>query len=337
MANPDAKHLKLDFDVGRVFEAYRHRAVRRAVMIPLFGKQAPTVLLDIPKALDLVRTKWRRRCYQLSKAGWHPLRTWSAVTYAGNCPPFGVQTTTTARCCRRPLACPFCFGRDWVLYPFRKLETILYGVSGPYMVGQQLWEQDNDKVRTAGEPLLPLLRPDLKIVWFRRKIISYGDPEYPFDLENVRHHVHHVVAAVRRWRNIEQEQFGSDANTIQFNIYPVPTKQVMVLVRSGVLLVPQAVPESEVRRFVEAQPKKGPKTEAAAGMLECSKENLFKAFTKAIRYPSAAMRGLPDWTAATLNALKRFRGISTPGKLPPGAQVEFSRPGRAGDDGLAFW
>lgn len=313
----DRKHQTLDFDVTQTFQAYRWRACRRAIMLPLFGKVAGKLMPDQQVALDKVRGMWRFRTVELCDAGWWAMKSWKHVTYAMNCPPFGVRTNTRSRSCGRALVCPFCFARERVLFQFRKFEQTLFGISGPYMVGQQLWEAARKKPVTHGNPQLPLLRPDLKVVWFRR-VIRDTKRSIPFNLGTVQEH----VTAARDWVNThrtgEFNRFGANRGTVQFNIYPLPRKGYVVTVRAGVLLVPKDMPDELTQEYVgvhgDGERENGPS--AWAGVCPPTKGGLCEAFTQAIRYPQQLMRGLPTWTAATLNALHRFRATSWFGEKP---------------------
>lgn len=321
-------HLKLDYVVTHVCEAYRHRATRRCLFIPLFGHGSRRALLDVQAAFDRVRAMWRKRCYDLHMTNWPPLRAWRAMTYAMNCPPFGVRTGTKARTCKLDKVCPFCFARTRAEWPFRRLEVVLYGASGPYMVGQQLWEADKGLIPTRGAKQLPLIRPDLKIVWYRRRIESVGNPKLPFSLTTFDEHMAFVREKLGERRMVEFNRFGAEYGTVQLDAYPVPRKDRIVVVRSGVLLVPQALDsEAAVARYISKQPdpKDGPPNKVDAGVLDPSKRGLCEAFTRAIRYPAAAIRCEPHWMALALHALKGFHSVRNPGPDLPMSKVVSKR------------
>ena len=110
------------FRVTKVLSAYRYKAARAAVLSRL-GKAGAPRQSDIPAALDWVREQWRARLYALRAAGWSRLGKPKDFSYAANCPPFGVLTARTSRRCGWSSLCPFCYARERVIAPFRKLEA----------------------------------------------------------------------------------------------------------------------------------------------------------------------------------------------------------------------
>lgn len=300
------KRVRRDFTVTKVFGAYRHRAARKCLMVPWFGLAAKSQLRDVPTALDKVRDRWSARLLSLHEASWRALPTWGSVTFATNCPPSGVRTVSRTRRCGHASACPFCFSRRRVLEPFRRLERTLYGVSGPYMQGQQLWERERGLPVTVGQPQLPLLRPDLKIVWFRTRVVCAAVGP-PVALNTLAMHVKHARDGLNKKRRSEADFFRSEHAEVQFDVYPLPRRGKMCVVRAGVLLVPADLPADPIEAYAGISVA----ASVAVGELPASKENLAVAFYRAVRYPRFSLTGDPAWAAATMNLMHRFRATST--------------------------
>jgi hypothetical protein len=119
----------IEYRVIAVRRAYRYRAMRGAVFFPLFG--ANWLRRTPEESLSKLRRMWYKRIRSLKKAGWARLPDELATQYMRNCPPFGVITKSSARCCNVALLCPFCYARRYVLESFLAVERVLYGGTDP--------------------------------------------------------------------------------------------------------------------------------------------------------------------------------------------------------------
>jgi len=311
-----SRPLVRPFRVTTVMQAHRHRAARRCVMVPWFGPAAKPLLRDVPAGLARLRAAWVARLLALRDAGWKALKARGAVGYMANCPPTGVRTDTTARRCGRASVCPFCFARRRVLHPFRLLETVLYGASGPYLAGQRLWEAARGLPVTAGGTLLPLKRPDLQIVWFRSRSVRPPRGTDPYGLATAGDYLRKIRAGLtHRRRTVEVAWFKAEYAEVQFDLFPNRRAGGTTVVRSGVLLVPGPVAPDALAAYgaMEAGAAK-------CGVLPPSKENLAAAFYRAVRYPRQLLRADPAWAVAALHALDRFRSRGF--TAPPGVKAE---------------
>lgn len=114
------------FRVSEISELTRQRAVRCAVFQGLFPK-ARRIDPDLQTLLDSTYTRWRAFLVRMQKAGWDRVQDRLDMWYIRNCPPCGFSTPFKARTCNTPRLCPWCWGRRFILAPFRQLETVLFG------------------------------------------------------------------------------------------------------------------------------------------------------------------------------------------------------------------
>lgn len=110
------------YQVEEVRTAFRYCACRNAVLYPLVRSGE-----GIPMAMTRLRDLWHARTSVMRDTHWPQVRDPLGLQYARNCPPFGVLTDDTGRCCQIRSVCPFCFARNYVLRPFMFIEQALYG------------------------------------------------------------------------------------------------------------------------------------------------------------------------------------------------------------------
>lgn len=263
-----------------MYSAYRHRAARVCILRPFFTFDERK---NAALALWLLRKRWYARLVDLREAGWTVLADPKKLTYASNCPPVGVKTSFTTRCCNKSRVCPFCWARQHVLLPFRKFETVLYGASGPY--------QQNGK-------LLPVIRPDLKIVSFSIVTSGSAKAEAEFSPEGLPLHWHYLNSRLCYHRRREVDLFNAEYAYVLHKIYPVASRKHIGVVRSGVMLCPD-VDAAEVQRYIEC----GHRVEVAPA----NKKALFHAMLRSFTYPKPLMCEAPELMAVFLNACKSGR------------------------------
>ena len=258
------QHDERPFRIVAVRGAYRHLACRRAVLHPLVKLGDAQTKQWLQRAFDALRTMWKARLYRLWEANWDAFnRDKVNLSYMQNCPPFSVKTGTTARRCKRPLVCPFCYARQRVLEPYRKLEKVLYGDTTAY----------------TGEDghLLPLVRPDLKIVSFR--LVTNGTHKVHLPLttaEGMKTHVQRAQLIVNHGKRNEKDGFGAEYGAILHKVYPVPKETRLSVVRCGVLLVPH-VPHERIEEYRA--------NGGTVHVYEPSKKNLAEAVGRAFYFP----------------------------------------------------
>jgi hypothetical protein len=276
----DEKH---GLSVMSIFRAYRYQAARSAILSPFYSFSLRN---DVVPATFQLRTTWRNRLTDLRHAGWHAVNTEKKLQYMRNCPPVGFLLARKTRVCNKPHVCPFCWGRQRVLLPFREFETILYGATGKY-VG------DNGK-------LLPLIRPDLKIVWFVTRTTGSAGIQAKFPVlapETVGGHWDYVRANMNKNRDVEVRAFNAEYGSVTYKVYPMARDNRLGVIRAGVLLVPDDKLPDFVTRLAYANDG------GRMDVLEPSKKNLMKATRKAFAFPRPIMTASPALTAGLLNRM----------------------------------
>lgn len=316
---------KIDWTITKSFGAYRHVACKVCVMSRLLQTGRYQYLKDENDSFSRVRKFWVGCLTGLHLNGWHRTPTWKSLVYLSNCPPFGVRTDTQTRRCNAANICPFCFARMRVLAPFRRFETVIYGISGPYMVGQRLWEEERNIPVTLHGPALKPIRRDLKIIWFRRRVEG-AKPDTEFTLETLHVHIQHMLDYVSKSRREEVDGFGAEHGCVNITMCPSPSRGVVSLVRSGVLLVPDDTPLKFIDKYLTKSLEKRSTVTVEADLLHANKKGLFNAFTKAIRYPRNLMFCAPKWAALTLNLLKGTRLFACYGKVH--SKIMFDKPNK---------
>ncbi len=265
MQNPYKPHVNSKdnpFVITKVREAYRHRACRRAVLIPLIG---PRAVADIKKHFDDLRRMWHASLYGMRAVNWEPILSEKNLNYMRKCPPFGVVTNVKAKCCRRSAYCPFCYARERILVPFCRMERILYGSDSHYL--------------GPDKKLLPVLHPDRKIIAYR--LVTSGTKNLPrLKSGNMPIHWNAVRKSIDEYRRQEMDVFEALYGTAQFYVYPY--KGYLQLVRAGVMLAAKAPDPADVRAY-----------NALGGRIrvydDTNKTSLYDAFSWALRYPKGVL------------------------------------------------
>lgn len=114
------------YQITAVSDLSRQRAVRYAVFNGLF----PDAWYVDRHARALVAAaykRWRYVLVKLRESGWYRVKYLLDFQYMRNCPPCGVKTGHESRSCGCTRVCPWCWGRRYVLEPFRLLEVALFG------------------------------------------------------------------------------------------------------------------------------------------------------------------------------------------------------------------
>jgi hypothetical protein len=115
--------------------AYRYQACRWAVVNAFFPHEKhPDRKAD--ELLETITRRWRAlltrlRCDSFdNECGWKKADSPLDFQYLRNCPPAGFGVTSSSRSCKCSLICPWCWTRQYVLEPYRKLEKVLFGPNG---------------------------------------------------------------------------------------------------------------------------------------------------------------------------------------------------------------
>ena len=158
--------------------------------------------------------------------------------------------------------------RQNVLKPFVRFENILFGPNS-----------DQHYVDGPGTPVMPVLRPELSILSFR-KTIQKGTSRVgkPLTAETMSEHWEMAYSYMDRTRRMEKDAFGAECGSVQYYAYPEVDR--IGIIRAGVLLVPRV---DEV--MVEEYRKKGAHMWAA----KPSKKGIFECLSPAFRYPRPLM------------------------------------------------
>lgn len=275
----------LPMTVKSVFSAYRYVAARSAILRPFSDRAGRT---DVVKATDRLRLMYRIRLDALQSAGWNVMEDRKKIRWMRNCPPVGFLLSHKTRCCNKPLVCPFCYARQRVLFPFRKLETALYGATGKY-------------TDDAGK-LLGLARPDLKILRF--SIVTDGSAgcATPFDSKDgLFKHWEYLREGLNGHRWWEARALKAEYGTVLLKIFPYAKGERLGMIRAGVLLVSEdRLPDvGQLHDYAEA----GGRLE----VYEPSKKNLCSAMSRAFIYPARMMRADPTVTARLLELMRNTK------------------------------
>ena len=121
-----------NFQITCIRQSMRNRAMRMAVLYPLLGrwlddKNKEATDRSIIEAMSQLRRIWHARLIELREVGWTWLRQSRNFTRVWNCPPFGVNTSSSYKYrCDRRMLCPFCYARSYVLKIFSLFERTLY-------------------------------------------------------------------------------------------------------------------------------------------------------------------------------------------------------------------
>ncbi len=78
---------------------------------------------EIIDAFTSLRDRWRKQLELLYGGYWQSDSAWE---HAANCPPLGIKSTKRRyRPCRRRHLCPFCWGRQYAVTPYKRLVAAL--------------------------------------------------------------------------------------------------------------------------------------------------------------------------------------------------------------------
>jgi hypothetical protein len=114
------RHGDFIYDTTKPLRTLPARVVKRAV----YNQLSASRWFD----LGLLQHMWRARVTALRRARFANFAHPRYAQYARNCPPYGAAPLAAAvvPCCR-PLACPFCYARQWVAAPFLRLYNLFRG------------------------------------------------------------------------------------------------------------------------------------------------------------------------------------------------------------------
>lgn len=277
----ERKTSDISFRCRQILTSSRYHAARQAVLTPIL---TPSWIPDgVPAALRDVQHLWRRQVVRLYAQNWPYLQTDKALGYYRNCPPFGVWNDPPCRTCKRPLICPFCYARTFIIEPFKAFELALFG--------------DLAKRKP--------LDPKLKLFEYTTKI-NFWRPGRP----PVRTwHSADIKGAVRKMLMYARIDFRHEIETCR----PLggvvmqrvnPTKTQFQLVRSALLLGHELLEPATTLGDLDVRVHY-PITRAA----------LLQAFSRSCRFPAGVLRVHPSFLSYYLKQFRSTRMIERYGLL----------------------
>ncbi len=114
-------------EVLRVHHSHFLHSARLLSFTPVLGRmwtREPSHDASVIKAIRKIRLRRAIKLEEFRSLGWKPLQSASGFSFALGCPPFGVISNKVAKPCHRPLVCPFCFARQYVLDRLFELEEV---------------------------------------------------------------------------------------------------------------------------------------------------------------------------------------------------------------------
>lgn len=281
----------LIYRITEVRGAERYNAQRRAVLTGAFRSTGWTREgnKSIIASMNSLRRLWQKRLADLKAAAWGPLAKESHHCFMRNCPPFGVLThKITSKPCKRTRVCPFCYARQTVLEMFLFFERELYGGTDPAsrvarLEGRQLVEFHVDRACDLrpfpGEARGP-------------KILDYG--------RRLR------VRVLNEHRQDELRLCGAKTGAVLYRLEPFTSK--LRLVRSGILLTSQAVPDYFGTKY-------GP-NDKIIKYDRVDKHLLAEVVGRVCRYPRQMLIAPAEDVVALLRGLQNARLLSFYGGTP---------------------
>lgn len=294
--------------VKRIFHAYRYVATRTAVLRNFFPWKYQKT--DPVSSMAKVRVNWKRQLTRLKSAGWLVLGKKGQRNQLARCTPPGFTVDEPHLFCNKAHICPFCWARQHVLNPFRKFEDILYGASGPY--------------KGPDNKLLPVIRPDLRIVRFMMVTNGSLKLNKPLVRSTMIDHWNYLQPFIKDRRRMEVTAFGAEYASVMHKVYPIPGKNMLRLTRCGIMLVPGGVSSELLSQY-----------RAKGGIVDVydpSKKNLSRAMYRTFSYPSSLLfeNGV-DLCAAMLNVMRYSRLATWYGK-PANPKSTYWKAGQDGEE-----
>lgn len=275
-----------DYDVASVRQAYRYKAARSAVLNPLLGRWWHST--DVAGAMKKLRSLWHKHLRIMQQAGWVKLSNGNRnLVYAANCPPFGVMTKQSARCCKLSF-CPFCYARSNVLTPFMRLERAIYG---------------------SYEPDAKPLRDDLVMVDFctkrtLRPAFVGETKKRDWTAENIYEvAVMGAISIVRGGRHRELDAWEPLGGVIHHRVVPGERRGIVRVTRSGIFLCQRD-------RFNADAFKPGVFEKHDHRVQEPTKKNLYKVAGRIFGYPAGLLDLPADDLIAYLDMMRKVRLMS---------------------------
>ena len=277
-----------EFRVKSVIRSERHKAARLAVLKPIFGwKKASTDDVDsLNKTYTDLRRVWAKRIYSLAKAGCHWIESDNHQRFLLNCVPFGVETSTFSRSCKRRFLCPFCWGRS-VSQSFRHIEIVLDFL---------------EKGEKISHKALP---KKYRLIAFRRKTRIWC-PEEPNVTPRVLNQVllPNAREALKTQRLTEIRLFRPFAGVINHAFWFADNS--LKFCRAGVLVCPEGLGPTQ---------SLPPSTWTFEKPSPILKSDLRIACAKALAYPAELLRNKAENVLTLLEGLRNKRLLSYHGGI----------------------
>lgn len=116
---------RYDLRVVKARKGYANHVGRAGVFNALYDRK--WLAWGMRDSYQRLRKLWHWQLGRLRQGGWPCIQQGKDFGYACNCPPFGAICRDAPRYCRRPLVCPFCYARTYLMEPYRALERVLFG------------------------------------------------------------------------------------------------------------------------------------------------------------------------------------------------------------------
>jgi hypothetical protein len=287
------KNRSAQFKLLRIRRPTRYVAARQAVLSPILGKWGDDSRDNgIPDAMEKLRGLWYKRLVELRQAGWSRIKDNLSRLYAQNCPPFGVVTNTQSRCCNVAHICPFCYGRQVVLFPFIDFEFALYGDLKPGLVNRYQ-------------------RAVLLDFTTRRSIRTNKNTISTPAAIGVMTEAAKLL--IKRDRTREIEAFRPLGGIVLHRVFP--QENAWHFVRSGVLLC-------DARKLKSQSYTTDTGETHELHTSEITRTDLCAAFSRSFRYPASLLTSPAENTLPVLNALAGARLLSRYGLLRGGSRQQ---------------
>jgi hypothetical protein len=235
-----------------------------------------------------LRSLWHKQLRIMQQAGWVKLKNGNRnLVYASNCPPFGVLTKQSARCCKLSF-CPFCYARSNVLTPFMRLERAIYG---------------------SYEPDAQPLRDDLVMVEFStrrtlRPAFIDKSKQRNWAADDVYETVlRGAISIVRGGRHRELDAWEPLGGVIHHRVVPGERRGIVRITRSGIFLCQRD-------RFNAAAFEPGTFEKHTCRVHEPSKKHLFEAAGRVFGYPAGLLDIDADDLIGYLEMMRKVRLMS---------------------------
>jgi hypothetical protein len=277
-----------------VYNGWRHKAARMAVLTPLLGLQWQKE--GIPDAMEHVRRRWWARLMAYKGLRWQRIDERKKYLNLRNCHPFGMKVDGYTNYCNcGGMLCPFCFAREYVYKTYSFLEEVLYG-------DKELVD-DYGKFKRAPH--------GLKLIEFKLRKDIYLDKSRAWCPQNIADELFDFQRRMRDNRRREIDMFACAAGVVIYTM-EVSKKRKLVAHRNGLILTREDPPKefptsgSETSAFTFTVHPQEPRI--------VTRELIAHAISRVCKYPNGIFNADAEEVLAVVDGLQGFRQFSTYGK-----------------------